>query len=586
MTIKKKKGILAAGLMKPFKVIAKGLINRAVIRLMIRDGRRSKRALDANSKEAVRISRDLLMKLLHDNKDTEYGKKYDFANIHSIREYQDKVPLCDYDILEPYIRRMVADDEENLLCAERPVHYALSSGSVGVPKHIPVSAAELEKYRNYGTCMCIGVVDEYYRNTIGRSFKPGLGADCLELKFQETKYGIPKGAISGNILKQVKGITKYFLTPPWDVLNPKADMDLKYLRARFALEQRNVVFLNSAFMPALVDLLEYARANSEKLCADIACGTIDSSIGIPEEWRKIFESQLEPNPERARELTAAFKEGPDRLALRIWPDLQFVASIGTGGFFTYSKKMRVFTGRNIPFHHIGYAASEGFFATCRHVGDSSFVLIPDGGFYEFIPVKLDDDSVRPLTIDQVEEGELYELVVTNLSGFYRYRIKDVVRITGFYNEAPMLEFVYRKNQLLSIAGEKTNEEAVRWSIEHFMKDAKLKVIDYSVYADTDEAPGHYTFFIEPERIIGKEELPEMREKLEARVMQANPSYGAKIRTGVLDPCEFIPVQQQTYKLYRDMMVLKGVSPNQLKPVHVIDTPIKHRFFNGLREIYE
>ena len=168
MTIKKKKGILAAG----------------------------------------------LMKLLHDNKDTEYGKKYDFANIHSIREYQDKVPLCDYDTLEPYIRRMVLDDEENLLCAERPVHYALSSGSVGVPKHIPVSAAELEKYRNYGTCMCIGVVDEYYRNTIGRSFKPGLGADCLELKFQETKYGIPKGAISGNILKQVKGITKYFLTPP------------------------------------------------------------------------------------------------------------------------------------------------------------------------------------------------------------------------------------------------------------------------------------------------------------------------------------------------------------------------------------
>ena len=214
MTIKKKKGILAAGLMKPFKVIAKGLINRAVIRLMIRDGRRSKRALDANSKEAVRISRDLLMKLLHDNKDTEYGKKYDFANIHSIREYQDKVPLCDYDTLEPYIRRMVLDDEENLLCAERPVHYALSSGSVGVPKHIPVSAAELEKYRNYGTCMCIGVVDEYYRNTIGRSFKPGLGADCLEIKFQETKYGIPKGAISGNILKQVKGITKYFLTPP------------------------------------------------------------------------------------------------------------------------------------------------------------------------------------------------------------------------------------------------------------------------------------------------------------------------------------------------------------------------------------
>ena len=155
---------------------------------MIRDGKVSKRTLDRNRKDAIRISNDLLMKLLRDNKDTEYGKKYDFANIHSIEEYQDKVPLCDYDTLEPYIKRMVADDEENLLCAERPVHYALSSGSVGVPKHIPVSAAELEKYRKYGTSMCFGVVDEYYRNTTGKSFKSGFGADCLELKFQETYW--------------------------------------------------------------------------------------------------------------------------------------------------------------------------------------------------------------------------------------------------------------------------------------------------------------------------------------------------------------------------------------------------------------
>ena len=582
----KKERSRAAASLKPPKVIPKKVINRAIISRMIRDGKVSKRTLDRNSKEAVRISNDLLMKLLRDNKDTEYGKKYDFANIHSIEEYQDKVPLCDYDTLEPYIKRMVADDEENLLCAERPVHYALSSGSVGVPKHIPVSAAELEKYRKYGTSMCFGVVDEYYRNTTGKSFKPGFGADCLELKFQKTDYGVPKGAISGNVLDQVKDLTQYFLAPPWDILNPKADMDLKYLRARYVLEQRDVVFLNSAFMTALVDLVEYARNNWERLCSDIACGTIDSSVEIPDEWRKEFESQLKPNPERAKELSDAFKEGPENLALKIWPGLQFVASIGTGGFFTYSKKMHVFTGKNIPFNHLGYAASEGFFATSRHVGDSSFVLIPEGGFYEFIPAKSDDDTIRPLTIDQVEEGELYELVVTNLSGFYRYRIKDVIRVTGFYNEAPMLEFVYRKSQLLSIAGEKTNEEAVRWSIEQFMKDADINVIDYSVYADTDEEPGHYTFFIEPERLIEKEELPEMRDKLEARMMQANPSYGEKIRTGVLAPCEFIPVQQQTYQLYRDLMIMKGVSPNQLKPVRVIDTPIKHKFFNGLREIYE
>lgn len=32
----------------------------------------------------MELTTELLMKLLNDNRDTEYGKKYDFANIHAI----------------------------------------------------------------------------------------------------------------------------------------------------------------------------------------------------------------------------------------------------------------------------------------------------------------------------------------------------------------------------------------------------------------------------------------------------------------------------------------------------------------------
>ena len=68
-------------------------------------------------------------------------------------------------------------------------------------------------------------------------------------------------------------------------------------------------------------------------------------------------------------------------------------------------------------------------------------------------------------------------------------------------------------------------------------------------------------------------------------MQTNPSYGEMIRNGDLGPMELIPLQQQTYQLYRDIMIMKGVSANQLKPVRVIDTPMKEKFFFGLREKY-
>ena len=81
------------------------------------------------------------------------------------------------------------------------------------------------------------------------------------------------------------------------------------------------------------------------------------------------------------------------------------------------------------------------------------MLLPFGGFYEFIPME-DGAPDTPLPMERLEAGKEYELVVTNLSGFYRYRLGDVIRVTGFHNECPMVVFSYRKNQLISMYGEK------------------------------------------------------------------------------------------------------------------------------------
>ena len=68
-------------------------------------------------------------------------------------------------------------------------------------------------------------------------------------------------------------------------------------------------------------------------------------------------------------------------------------------------------------------------------------------------------------------------------------------------------------------------------------------------------------------------------------MQANPAYGQMVRDGVLGSMELVVLQQQTYQLYREMMIMKGVSSNQMKPVRVIDTPQKEKFFFNLKEPY-
>ena len=64
---------------------------------------------------------------------------------------------------------------------------------------------------------------------------------------------------------------------------------------------------------------------------------------------------------------------------------------------------------------------------------------------------------------------------------------------------------------------------------------------------------------------------------------ANDYYREYIENGHLGRMELVVLQPETYALYRDMLIYKGASANQLKPVHVIDNLLKERFFFGLEE---
>ena len=552
---------------------------------LVKNGKLAVHSIDHGSRRAVILQYKVLMDIIKNNADTQFGREYGFSEIHSVDDYRRKVPLTDYDTFEPYIRRMMAG-EKNLLTARDPQHFAITSGSVGTPKYIPVSAQELEKYATYSVAMAFGVADEYYRNTTGRSVPAGLGLNAVEMRVMQTDAGIGKGSISGTVLNSMKDYVPDLLSSPWEIVAPDGEMDIKYLKTRLALGVRNLAFMDSVFLSGLVDLMDYIRDNYRMLCKDIYYGRIDPDVNVPQSVRTVLESQLRPDKERARELMREFSQGFDEPIIpRIWPRMSWIGGIGTGSFTPYVRKMRRYSGKTIPFNNLCYAASESFMAVARHMSDTSFVLIPDGGFYEFIPVHGKNQN-KTLTIEELEVGADYEIVVTNLSGFYRYRLKDVVRVTGFYNEAPMIRFNYRKDQLISIAGEKTNEEALRWAITQFSLEASVHVNDYSIYADDSTSPGHYVILVEPDQIVPKESLTHFREIMENKLMQANPAYGDMRRAGSLGPLELVFLQQQTYQLYRDLMIMKGFSANQLKPPRIIDNPMKERFFFGLKETYD
>ena len=85
-------------------------------------------ALDTAVKNAAEVQQDVLMRLLEDARDTEWGKLHDFRSIHSYEDFRNRFPLQDYETLKPYIER-VMKGETNVMWPGEIIWFAKSSGT-------------------------------------------------------------------------------------------------------------------------------------------------------------------------------------------------------------------------------------------------------------------------------------------------------------------------------------------------------------------------------------------------------------------------------------------------------------------------
>lgn len=556
-------------------------------------GRTALRKFDDSTIHASSNNKELLKKLLNDNKETEYGKKYNFASIRNISDYQQQVPLTTYDDYETYIDRMTEHGERNLLTAYPVVFYASTSGTSGSPKKIPVTDKGLSVFQNHSATIQFAVFSEFYKNTKWKDFHNGAVFLLLSLSHEPLKDGVEFGSISSAALDEEKlKAMSYFITTPKEVLSHTQNTDLKYLHSRYALAEREISLMAGAYIPALVDIMNYIKENQKDLVSDIRNGIIGKGIRMPDELRKTLEEDLKPDPKRADELETIFSEGfNEKIMQKIWPKLQGISAIWAGNFSMYARKLQQFSGRSIPYYTNTYVSSEGVFGIARHPFDQCYAMIPESCFYEFIPMdgkagSDEENNPQTLLIDEVEEGKEYELVITNQSGFYRYRMGDVIRVVGFYNESPLVVFKYRKKNIVSIAGEKFTEDHLLSAIREFERRTDISIIDYCMYPDREAEPGRYVIIIEPNEKVPAEKLEECKKVLAEELTRASTSYAHYVHGGNMGEPEIIFLQSQTFQLQREMKMYKtGLTENQLKTVRVLTTKEQIGFFNALKEEY-
>ena len=558
-------------------------ITWAMLKGMVFKGSAALRRMDEHSLDAMGSNKQLLMQLLQDNKDTEYGKKYGFGEIHSIREYQEKVPYTTFDDYAPYLERMVKKGEKNLITAYPVLQYAETSGSIGVQKQIPLTDRAMEVYQAYSGIRMFALADRCYRREMHRRVPVGRGLNAMEVESATMADGMPKGSVSGQAIRKFRKVMPFFLTSPLPIIFPTGGMNMQYMRIRFALEDRDMSYMVSSFMTNLSDMFGFMKNNWQMICDDIENGTVNPDMADSPEKLDPIRPFLKKHPERAAELRKVFAEGFDKpIAPRLWPNLSYISAIGTGGFAVYAEKVKQYIG-DIPIDYSVYAASEGIFAAASSMNDPKYDLLTDSCFFEFLPADGSGDELHPLTLDQLEAGKEYEIIITNLSGFYRYRIKDVIRVLGFHNTTSQITFAYRISQMVNLAAEKTTEEHLNHAVAEFAAAISCEIYDYSLYIDYDSDPARYVLLAEPEHILPVDRLEEYARIFEEKLCKANLEYATcRYDRSIGHPVVLLQ-QPQTHALWREFKIYKGSSPNQVKPVRVIDTPQKEKFFFGMLE---
>ncbi len=525
----------------------------------------------------VETQEKILMQIMDENKDTEYGKKIGFKDVHSVEDFQRIVPLSTYDTYADYVDRML-DGEENLMMARKCKRYCTSSGSVGKPKVLPKSGKDLWNMQCMGFAATPACAERWFKER-GKKFPKQMGPVAIILtghKMKDGKMGNGAGQVPFTYLKP---ISKFFMTTPNDFMYPENEdaVDSTYFHLRFALQRKDISFLGSMVVTLLTTMFDYLESNWELICKDIEMGTIDPSIKCPEELRKKWEKKFKPMPKRAAEIRKECEIGFETpIAPRLWPD--FVWSYGMVGsnLQFYVQKLRRHIG-DAPIHNMGYAAAEGYMAMPVELNVNDYVLLPRSIFFEFIPID-DPECERPLTIGEVEVGKEYELVVTNFSGLYRYQIEDVVRVTGFYNKTPKIEFLYRNNLAMNIANEKTTTQMVDWAAAKVQEELGITFKGYSFYDDTASEPVRYMLLAEPEGEISKDKIPEIEKSLDNWLNESNEKYFKYRRWGMIGEPKVVFLKKDTYQDYREMLKKQGKVLNQIKPVTVINTEERKEFF--------
>lgn len=515
--------------------------------------------LRAAARTPQRTQHAVLRRILNENKSTRFGQAHGFADISTPDTYTQRVPMQDYESLHPYIMEQELTGTPALTRAS-PFMYAVTSGTTGEPKYLPVVAETLKDYRQEQRLLARVLFRFCPMAFTGKVL--GLASPAVE---GHRDSGVPYGSVSGQLYANIPRLMQLNnVLPPavYDVL----DTQLKYrLMLRLALAEPQITHMIGANPSSFLRLLSELNSARDLLADSLEQGGVTMLGVLPNELAGTFDSYLVPVPERARRLRAMPRDRELTYA-DLWPEIRLL-TVWTGGSCGVAlDSLRQTLPESTKVVELGYIASELRATITVDPIAGTGVPTLHHHYFEFIERGAwdsGDDSC--LQLHELEQGHEYYVVVTTRAGLYRYFMNDLVRVEGMFENTPTLRFLQKGRGVTSITGEKLYESQLLQAVSEVMIAHRLTAV--FVMGLADEHAAHYRVYVETDRSVTA--LPvtaTIAAALDTRLGELNIEYQAKRTSGRLHELQFYWLTPGAGEAYKHHCMQQHQREGQFKTV--------------------
>ena len=518
--------------------IGAALANGAWLAASLPAWQRFRRGLMRPEEAQMRILRDLLQ----GDAASAFGRFYRFDEIRSYEQFRQRVPIVDYQGLEPWVHRIVRG-EQAVLTRETVTRLLPTSGSTGGRKYIPFTGGLQSQFNQAIAAWTVDLNRHYPSIPFGPAYwsiSPALPASPDE------QSSVPIGfdsdsAYLGGMLQRLVETT--FAVP--SALRLVSDLEcFRYLTLLSLLRQPDLRFV-SVWHPSFLTLLLDALPRWwDELLSDLERGSCRRVVAQPAEVRRSV--QAPPQRDRARRLRQLTA---DDLPL-IWPHWRVVSCWGDGHAAGSAANLRA-RWPHLSIQHKGLLATEAFVSIPF---ESQHPLAITSHFYEFV-----DAGGEIYPAHALQRHEQYEVIVTTAGGLWRYKLGDVVEVDDFVGGTPSLKFIGRGGGVADLCGEKLTESFVAQAMQTVFAALAFQP-SFAMLAPECSAAGppYYVLFVEGETHA------DLAVHLDLE-LRRNPHYAYCRDLGQLGHLQHIRIKSGAYENYCRVHLSEGRRLGEIKP---------------------